>query len=67
MYILKEEQSFINEIILPAFKEVKNEFGVQPIIVRLSNEGEQEKDPYWSSYAKEAKVIMDNYIKEHKC
>jgi len=66
LYILKEEQSFINEIILPAFEEVKNKFGVKPIIVRLSKEGEQEKDPYWSSYDQEAKVIMDNYIKEHK-
>lgn len=65
--LLKEEDDFTNEIVLPAFKEVERYFGFKPIIVKISNIGEHEKDPYWWCYSKEAKIIMDNHIKLLKC
>ncbi len=64
--LLKSEEDFVKEIILPAFHEVENEFGVRPIIVRISKEGEQEKDPYWCSYSERAKEIVNNHIKKFK-
>jgi len=65
--LLESEKGFVEEIILPAFKEVKEYFGIKPIIVKISNVGEHERDPYWWCYSKEAKIIMDNHIKEYKC
>ena len=64
--LLESEKAFTNEIILPAFSEVKKYFGVEPIIVRISRIGEQEKDPYWWCYSTESKIIMDNHIKTFK-
>ncbi len=64
---LEAEKGFIDEIILPAFREVESCFGVQPIIVRISKAGGQERDPYWWCYSEEAKEIMHNHIKKFKC
>jgi hypothetical protein len=65
--LLKEEDDFTQEIVLPIFNEIKRDFGIKPIIVKISNVGEHEKDPYWWCYSKEAKEIMDNHIKTLKC
>ncbi len=65
--LIESESNFISENILPAFKEVEKYFGIKPIIVRISEVGEHERDPNWWCYSKESKIIMDNHIKEYKC
>ena len=65
--LIESEDSFIKENVLPAFEEVKKYFGIKPIIVRIARVGEHKRDPYWWCYSKEAKIIMGNHVKQHKC
>lgn len=60
--LLESEKGFTDEIILPAFKAVKEHFGVKPVIVKVSNAGEHDADAYWWCYSKETKAIMENHI-----
>ncbi len=65
--LIESEKKFVEEIILPAFGEVEKYFGVKPIIVKVSNVGEHDRDPHWWCYSKESKEILDNHIKTFKC
>ena len=56
--LLDSEADFVNEIVTPAFIEIEKYFGVKPIIVKISDIGQHEKDPYWWCYMKETKEIM---------
>lgn len=64
--LLEEENDFVDKVVLPIFNEIKEYFGIKPIIVKISDVGEHERDPYWWSYSKKAKEIMDNHIKIFK-
>lgn len=64
--IIKSETDFVKEIILPAFESVKKDFGVEPIIVKISKQGEQEQDHYWCGYSPRAKEIVNKHIKTYK-
>lgn len=61
---VKAEESFIQEVIIPAFKEVERIFGVRPIIVKLSDATEYQRDPYWWAYSPQVKSIMNNHLKK---
>ena len=63
---LDSEIGFENEVILPAFNEVEKYFGVKPIIVRISKEGEQKNNPHWCCYSQRTKEIVSNHIKIFK-
>ncbi len=65
--LLDSEADFVNEIVIPAFVEIEKYFGVKPIIVKISDIGQHEKDPYWWCYMKETKEIFDNHIKTFQC
>ena len=65
--LLEKEDKFTNEIIIPAYNEVKNEFGISPLIVKISKVGEHDNDPYWWCYSGECKEIMNNHIKTITC
>lgn len=64
--LLDEEVGFINEIVLPAFEEVQKEFGVKPLIVKISKNGEHEKDPFWWCYSKKSREVMERHIGNFK-
>jgi len=63
---LKSEENFLKEVVLPDFNEVEKYFGVKPIIVKISENGEQEKDPSWCYYSEKAEKIMDKHIEAFK-
>ncbi len=63
--LLESEMDFTKSIVIPSIKEVENYFEVKPIIVKISNAGEHERDPYWWCYSKESKVVMDSHIKKY--
>lgn len=65
--LLDSEASFVNEIVIPVFEEIKKNFGVKPIIVKISSIGEHDKDPYWWCYSKESKEVFENHVKTFKC
>ena len=57
----------MNGIVLPAFSEVEKYFGVKPVIVKISKPREHENDPFWWSYSKDTRIVMNNHIKIFKC
>lgn len=65
--LLDTETNFINEIVLPAIKDVENIFGIKPIIVKISKPGEHQQDPFWWCYSEKANDILENHIKTFKC
>jgi hypothetical protein len=60
--LVENELNFTNEVIISSFREVEKEFGLRPLIVRISKKEEQAKNPFWWCYSIEAKVIMNNHI-----
>jgi len=62
--LLATEKDFTMEVVLPAFKKIESEFGLRPLVVKISKPGEHAIDPYWWCYAKEAKDIMDKHKKD---
>ncbi|MFA6278872.1 MAG: hypothetical protein WCS97_03075 [Candidatus Paceibacterota bacterium] len=62
--LLAAEDEFTMEAVLPAFKEIEAEFGLRPLVVKLSKPGEYETDPYWWCYDKEARDIMEKHKQE---
>lgn len=64
--LLKEENNFVAKTVIPIFNEIRDRFGVKPIIVKISNVGEHESDPYWYSYSEKLKEVMDTHIKKFK-
>ena len=62
--LLDSETAFTNEIVLPAFEEAQARFGVKPLIVRISDPGEHQRDPFWWCYSKAAKEFVDEHIKQ---
>lgn len=63
--LIKNEMTFANEVIVSAFNSVKKEFGLKPIIVRISTKEEQSRNPYWSCYSKDAEDIMSHHVKSY--
>lgn len=51
------ELTFTRDIVLPAFEDVKAEFGLRPLIVRLS-EPEEQSAPHWFWYPSELKSVV---------
>ncbi len=64
--LIESEESFTNDIVLPAYFEIEKRFGVKPIIVKISNVGEHQSDPFWWCYAKESRIVVDQHIKSFK-
>jgi hypothetical protein len=62
--LLAAEDEFTMEVVLPAFKEIEAEFGLRPLVVKLSKPGEHAADQYWWCYAKETRDIMEKHKKE---
>ena len=65
--LTEEDEIFTNERVCPIIKKIEKDFGVKPVIIKISKVGEHIEDPYWWSYSKEARKIMDNHIKTFKC
>lgn len=61
----KEEESFINEKLLPSFDEVERIFGVKPLIYPLLPFNSA-KNTYWYSYPESIKEIMPQREKSIK-
>jgi hypothetical protein len=51
---LRSESAFTKSIIVPAFEKIKNQYGVNPLIVRLLPENEEMRQ-FWDSYPKKIK------------
>lgn len=62
--LLVAEDEFTKETVLPAFKKIEAEFGLRPLIVKISKPGEHAADPYWWCYAKETRDIMERHKQE---
>ena len=62
--LLESETAFISDIVLPAFEEAQERFGVKPLIVRISKKGEHQRDPFWWCYSKAAKAFVDEHVKQ---
>lgn len=55
----KNESDFTKKVVLPAFKKIKEEFGLKPLIVPIVKNIEAE-DIFWRSYHKEAEIFLIN-------
>jgi hypothetical protein len=62
--LLAAEDEFTLNAVLPAFKKIETEFGLCPLIVKISKPGEHTADPYWWCYAKETRNIMEKHKQE---
>lgn len=60
-----DEGKFVSEIIAPAFANIKNIFGIRPLIIQLAPDGKA-ADPVWWCPKKEMRSLIKNYIKEHQ-
>jgi hypothetical protein len=56
---LSGEESFTRDIVIPAFKNLKQKYGVQPLIVKISTPQDYIADPFWWCYSKRAKAVVD--------
>lgn len=63
--LLAAEDEFTTEVVLPAFRHIEEEFGLRPLVVKISKPNEQTNDPYWWCYTKEARDIMEKHKTEH--
>lgn len=62
-YLLEgKELPFTRDVVLPAFDAVTSEFGIKPLIVRLSSP-QEEALPHWFWYPKELKELVNNRLK----
>ncbi len=59
--LLAAEDEFTTEVVLPAFKKIESEFGLRPLVVKISKPGEYAANPYWWCYAKETRDIMEKH------
>lgn len=59
--LLAAEDDFTLTAVLPAFKLIEKEYGLRPLIVKLSEPGEHERDQYWWAYTEEARAIMEQH------
>ena len=50
----RSESAFTKSIVVPAFKKLKNLYGVEPLIVRLAPEKEEMRQ-FWDAYPKKTK------------
>ena len=64
---IKSEMNFTNEVIVSAFNAVKKEFGLKPIVVRISKKEEQTRNYFWWCYSKDAEKVINNHIKKLTC
>jgi len=61
--VIESESTFIKDVILPAFNEVKDKFGVKPLIVRISSQAEYMQDPYWWCYPEAVEEFMEAHVR----
>ena len=57
----KIEYQFTRDVVLPAFQEVRDRYGLKPLIVRL-DPSESEGDPYWLLYPHEAQLCVEEKL-----
>lgn len=63
---ITKENSFTNEIIIPAIEKIEKELGFKPLIVRLYPENQtEEEDFYWFSYPKGINDYIIEYAKNN--
>src|SRR3989338_4487338 len=57
--LLAAEDEFTTDAVLPAFKKIEAEFGLRPLVVKISKRGEHAADQYWWCYAKGTREIIE--------
>jgi len=62
--LLAAEDEFTTDAVLPAFKKIEAEFGLRPLVVKISKRGEHAADQYWWCYAKGTREIIEKHKKE---
>lgn len=65
--LLEDENAFINEIVLPAFNALERDYGLKPVIVKISRVGEHAADQYWWCHSKQSKIIMEEHVTNFIC
>ena len=64
-----QENKFINEVFLPALKDVETVFGMKPLIVRTTPQEEDIytlENPYWMCYPKHLEEYVNDHLKNIK-
>jgi hypothetical protein len=56
--LLESEMGFVHEVVMPAYEEVEKRFGLKPMIVRISEQGEHAADEYWWCYAQDTRETV---------
>jgi len=61
------ENSFTNDIIMPALKKIEDKFGIKPLVIRTYPEDQtDDEDFYWWCYPPNINSYIVNYAKENK-
>ena len=64
--LLEQETAFLQDVVLPAYAAVERRFGVAPLIIRLSEPGRHQRDPYWWAHGLRAGAALEDFIQEGK-
>ncbi len=54
----KSEEQFARDVVYPAFSEVKEEYGLAPLIVRIASDAESQSH-YWNCYPNSVHSFLD--------